>query len=136
MTQGLLTRWPADELTNIAQADGLHIAPFRNHGVTYRTPTWIWSVTVDGELYVRAYNGNKSRWHRTAMRQRAGRIMAASMIFDVRFEPVDGPINDRIDNAYRAKYGGSPYLQSMIGEVARPTTVRITPRNRNDLRQA
>ena len=34
------------------------------------------------------------------------------------FEPVEGPINDRIDDAYRAKYRGSPYLAPMIG--ARP----------------
>jgi hypothetical protein len=32
------------------------------------TPTWIWSVVVDGALYVRA-----SRWHRAAVRQKAGR---------------------------------------------------------------
>jgi len=136
MTQGLLTRWPADELNKIAQADGLHIAPLRDDGVTYRAPTWIWSVALDGELYLRAYNGKRSRWHQAAMRRRAGRIMAAGMICDVRFEPVEGPINDRIDDAYRAKYGASPYLQAMIGGVARPATVRITPRNRNYWREA
>ena len=58
----MLTRWPADDLRKIAQADGLNITPFRKDGVTYRTPTWIWSVAVNGELYVRAYNGKKSRW--------------------------------------------------------------------------
>jgi len=29
---------------------------------------------------------------------------------EVVFKSVDGRINDRIDDAYRAKYGGSPYL--------------------------
>jgi hypothetical protein len=29
---------------------------------------------------------------------------------DVRFDPVNGPINDQIDEAYRVKYKGSPYL--------------------------
>jgi hypothetical protein len=131
MPQGFLTRWPADELGKIAHADGLHVAPFGDDGVTFRTPTWIRSVAVDGELYVRAYNGKKSRWYLAAMRRRAGRIMAVGMICDVRFEPVEAPINDRIDDAYRAKYGASPYLQAMIGGVARRATVRITPRNRN-----
>jgi hypothetical protein len=50
----MLTRWPADEIREIAEADGLRIAPFREDGVSYRTPTWIWSVAVNGELYVRA----------------------------------------------------------------------------------
>jgi hypothetical protein len=26
----------------------LHILPLREHGVTYGTPTWIWSIVVDG----------------------------------------------------------------------------------------
>jgi hypothetical protein len=125
-----LMRWPADDLRKIADAEGLHITPFGEDGVTYGTPRWIWSVAVDGELYVRAYNGKKSRWYQDGMRQRAGRIMAAGMISDVRFEPVDGPVNDRIDEAYRAKYGGSSYLNAMIRERARAVTVRITPRNR------
>jgi acetyl esterase/lipase len=36
--------WPKDELQKIAEADDLHMAPFREDGVTYGTPTWIWSV--------------------------------------------------------------------------------------------
>jgi uncharacterized protein DUF2255 len=50
------------------------------------------------------------------------------MTKDVTFEPVDGPINDRIDEAYRAKYRGSPYLRSMIGTRARSATVKVIPR--------
>jgi Uncharacterized protein conserved in bacteria (DUF2255) len=40
-----------EELRKIAEADDLHIAPFRDDGVTYGTPTWIWSVAVDDALY-------------------------------------------------------------------------------------
>ena len=126
----MLTRWPANDLRKIAEADGLHITPFREDGVTYRTPTWIWSVAVNGALYVRAYNGKKSRWYQAAMRQRAGRIITDGMICDVHFEPANGPDINRIDDAYRAKYAGSSYLNAMIGERARAATVRITPRNK------
>ena len=103
-------------------------APFREDGMTYGTPTWIWSVAVDGALYVRAYNGQDSRWYKAAVRQKAGRITAAGMTKEVTFEPVDGPINDRIDDAYRAKYAGSPYLAPMIGGQARSATVKVSPR--------
>lgn len=119
--------WPKDELRMIAEADDLHISPFREDGVTYGTPTWIWAVAVDDDLYVRAYNGRNSRWYQAAMRQRAGRIVAAGLTKEVTFEPVDGPIDDRIDNAYRAKYHGSPYLSPMIGTRARSATVKIVP---------
>ena len=43
------------------------------------------------------------------------------------FEAVDGEINGRIDDAYRAKYKANPYLEPMIGERARAATVRIIP---------
>jgi hypothetical protein len=106
----------------------LHISPFREDGVTYGTPTWIWSVVVDDALYVRAYNGQKSRWYQAAMQWKAGRITVAGIAKEVRFERVNGPINDRIDDAYRAKYKGSPYLDPMIGARARSATVKIDPR--------
>src|SRR3954452_3357095 len=126
--KGPMASWPEDELRRIAEGDNLHVAPFREDGVTYGTPTWIWSVAVDGGLYVRAYNGQKSRWYQAALRQKAGRITAAGMTREVAFEPVEGAINDRIDDAYRAKYAGNSYLGSMISARARAATVRVTPR--------
>ena len=48
-----MSEWAPDELRGIAEADDLHISPFREDGVTYGTPTWIWSVLVGGALYVR-----------------------------------------------------------------------------------
>ena len=123
--------WSKDELSKIAEADDMHISPFREDGVTYGTPTWIWSVVVDGDLYVRGYNGHNSRWYQAAVRQKAGRFTAAGITKEVTFEPVDGPINDRIDDAYRAKYHASPYLKPMIGPRARSATVKVTPRGTN-----
>ena len=121
--------WSKDELHRIAEVDDLHVAPFREDSVTFGTPTWIWSVVVDGELYVRGYNGQKSRWYQAAIRQKAGRITAAGMAKEVAFEPVDGALNDRIDEAYRRKYATSRYLAPMIGERARAATVKITPKD-------
>ena len=119
--------WSKDELRRIAKTDDLHISPFREDGLTYGTPTWISSVVVEDALYVRAYNGKASRWYKAAMQQKAGRISAAGITKDVTFEAVENSINDRIDEAYRAKYKTSPYLTPMIGEGARLATVRIVP---------
>jgi hypothetical protein len=122
-----MTTWSNDELRKIADADDLHVSPFREDG-TYGTPTWIWSVAVDDALYVRPYNGKDSRWYQAAMRQKAGRITAAGMTKEVTFEPADGPVNGRIDDAYRAKYRGSPYLGPMIGARTRSATLKVMPR--------
>jgi len=127
-----MARWSKAKLRKIAEADDLHVSPFREDGVTYGTPTWIWSVAVDDALYVRAYNGVKSRWYQAAVRQMAGRIIAAGMTQEVTFERVDGSINAPIDDAYRAKYRGSPYLRAMIGARARSATVKVMPRSTDD----
>ncbi len=107
--------WSSDELRKIAETDDLHVSPFREDGVTYGTPTWIWSVAVDGALYVQAL-------------PRAGRITAAGMTREVTFEAVDGPVNDLVDDAYRAKYEGSPCLEPMIGARARSATAKAISR--------
>jgi len=117
-----------DELKTIDEADDLHISPFREDGKTYGTPTWIWAVVMDGDLYVGAYNGVNSRWYQSAMQQKAGRIHAASMIYEVVFLPVEEDINNVIDEAYKKKYSRSPYLSPMISSRARAATVRIMPK--------
>jgi hypothetical protein len=119
--------WAPDELRRISEADDLHISPFRDDDVTYGTPTWIWSVSVDDGLYVRAYNGRRSRWYQAALKQKAGRITAAGLTRECVFEPADNPLNDRIDEAYRA----SSYLGPMIGAQARGATVKIIPGERS-----
>ncbi|MFT3797736.1 DUF2255 family protein [Microbacterium sp.] len=71
-----MTTWPAEVIEKIAATDDLHIAPYHPDGKTTGTLTWIWSV-VDRRLFVRAWNGTRSRWYRSAIAQRAGRITAA-----------------------------------------------------------
>ena len=123
-----MATWAKDELRKIAEADDLHISPFRDDGQTYGTPTWIWSVAVGDALFVRAYNGIESRWYQAALKHKAGRIIAAGMTKEVSFEPVTGAIDSRIDEAYRAKYRESPYLNPMIGSGASAATVKVMPR--------
>lgn len=120
--------WEQQQLDRIVQADDLHIAPFRDDGKTPGTPTWIWCVQVDGELYVRAYNGTASRWHQAALKQRAGLIKAAGATFEVSFEPAADSMAAAIDAAYERKSRGSPYLRPMISNRARAATVRIVLR--------
>jgi hypothetical protein len=119
--------WSKAELQKIAKADDFHISPFRADGKTYGTPTWIWSVVVGDALYVRAYNGVKSRWYQAALKQKAGRITAAGLTKEVAFESV-ADNKELVDEAYRIKYGESPYLKPMIGGRASAATVKITPR--------
>jgi hypothetical protein len=123
-----VSSWNSDALAAIAAADDLYISPLRDDGTTYGTPTWIWSVVVDADLYVRAYNGTSSRWYQSAMSQQAGRIRVAGGEYEVIFEPADPTVNDAVDAAYEKKYSGSRYLPPMVATKSRAATVRITPR--------
>ena len=51
-----MSRWKDEELRRIAETDGLHVSPFWEDGTAYGTRTWIWSVSVDGDLSARAYD--------------------------------------------------------------------------------
>ena len=123
-----MVTWSPEELRKIAKPDELLVSPLREDGVTYRAGVPIWSVAVDNALYVRGYVGQKTRWYQDALRQKAGRISAAGITKEVAFEPVEGPINDRIDDAYRAKYRSSPYLDPMVGRTD-SATLKVTPRD-------
>jgi hypothetical protein len=95
--------WSKDELRKIAEADDLHISPFREDGVTYGTPTWIWSVAVDEALYVRAYTDRTSA--QAAVREGPA----------ITKEPPSSG-RGRSTNASMTPTGhyyGSPYLSSM-----------------------
>ncbi len=109
----------------ISERNDFHIAPYREDGETFGTLTWIWVVEVEGSLYVRAYNGVNSRWYKSALSQKSGKIKSNGTEFKVRFQPVSGEINDKIDEAYRVKYSSSSYLQSMISDRAKAATVKV-----------
>lgn len=122
-----MNAWDSATLTAIAAKDDLHIAPLRDDGLTIGTPTWIWPVVVDGRLFVRAWNGTRSRWYRAAMTQGAGRITAAGATHDVEFLRAPHELATEIDAAYRSKYIGSPYLPPMVSAGPRAATAEIRP---------
>ena len=120
--------WSKAELRTVADSEGLDVSPLLEDGETYRAPTTIWSVAVGDALYVRAGNGRSALWYKAAIRRKAGRIAAAGVTKAVSFEPIGGPINDRVDAAYREKYKSSPYVDDMLGSAVRAATLRVMPR--------
>jgi hypothetical protein len=67
-----MNSWNEDDLRAIAESHDLYISPFREDGTTYGTPTLVWPLVVDGEVNVRAANGQQSSWYRAAVSQKAG----------------------------------------------------------------
>lgn len=119
--------WTNKQLSDFSSADDFYVAPFREDGKTYGTPTFIWSVVADDRLFVRAYNGSGSSWYQAALTQKAGRIVLTGRSFKVAFAPAEDAIFDLIDQEYKEKYASSRYLKPMISESARSSTLEVTP---------
>ncbi|USS86077.1 DUF2255 family protein [Fructilactobacillus cliffordii] len=124
-------KWTVAQLKEFSEADDMKVSPFYSDGKTYGTPTWIWSVVTNDNLYVRAYNGQNSSWYQAAMQQGAGKIHLAGQNYEVKFEGVSNtPELDRaISAAYQTKYANSPYLPPMLKEGPVGATVKIIPNN-------
>lgn len=124
-----MSLFPSADIEAIAASDDLHVSPFREDGTTYGTPTWIWSVVVDGRVFIRAWNGPRGRWYRAAVSQGAGRITAAGRTYEVSFAPAPAELADAIDAAYEVKYAGSPYLPPMLAAGPRSACCEVTVRD-------
>ncbi|MFJ9712543.1 DUF2255 family protein [Streptomyces sp. NPDC101234] len=122
-----MTTWTNDELTRIERADELRISPLRSNG-TPREPLPIWVVRDGDDLYVRSFRGSAGSWYRAARSSLEGHIRSGGVAKDVTFVGVtDADANDRIDAAYRAKYGryDASYVDPLV--AARDTTLKLVP---------
>ena len=123
-----MTEWSADQLAKIEENADLFVSPFREDGTTSGTPTQTWALVVDGKVYVRAANGQESRWYQAAITQKAGRVRVRGTFIDVAFEDAGTDDEAAIDAAYNAKYPGSSAVPVMTGPGPKAASVRISPR--------
>ena len=84
----------------------------------------VWAVVVDGEAYLRSYRGERGAWYRRALRE--GRVEIEGIEARVEREP-DPELNERISEAFRAKYGErSPgSTDAMVTPEVTATTLRL-----------
>jgi hypothetical protein len=82
---------------------------------------------VDGKVYVRAANGQESRWYQAAITQRAGRVRIGDTFYDVTLEAGGDENEAAIDIACETKYPGSSAVPIMQGAGPKSAAVRITP---------
>jgi hypothetical protein len=124
---------------HIDRTDTVTIITTRASGDEVATP--IWAVVADGVPYVRSAYGEKATWNRRA---RSGRPVAFTLadgrnaerdawaaLGDPRLAvtvvhiPIDAPEQDAVDAAFRAKYGHTPHIGSVVSDDARALTLRV-----------
>lgn len=119
--------WTADQLEKIEANADLYVSPFREDGTTYGTLTQTWALVVDGKVYVRAANGQDSKWFKAAITQKAGRVRVSDTFYEVAFEAAGNDDEAAIDAAYEAKYPGSSAVPVMQASGPKSASVRISP---------
>ena len=125
-----MSGWTEQQLAEIEQTDELQVAPKRGDG-SLAGPRTVWAVRVGDEVYMRSVKGAAGGWYRTTRASHAGHLTGGAVDTDVDFADVDAKasIGDRIDAAYRAKYGRYPGpVASIIADKARATTLKLSPR--------
>jgi hypothetical protein len=125
-----MTAWTNEELDRIDAVEELEVASLRADG-TLRRPVTIWVVREGDGLYVRSWRGRSGAWYRGVRERYQGHIRAGGVDKDVAFVAVDDDeLGERIDAAYRSKYGryGSSYVKPMTSGETRTTTLRLEPR--------
>lgn len=91
-----------------------------------RTGVEIGMVAVDGDLYVRAYRGARSRWYQAAREYGHGRIEAGGVMREVVLATYGLALPPGIEAAFCDKYG--PVADVLLASPeARAATIRIDP---------
>jgi hypothetical protein len=117
----------ASEFRHVADVGEVSIGFQRPDGSTGSTP--VWDVGVGGDVYVRSMNGPRGGWYRRLRDNPDGWVRENGHEHPVRAVPVeDEDILDQVTRAYESKYGGSPYLQPLLGQEAAHATLRLEPR--------
>jgi hypothetical protein len=117
--------WTADELAALAAADLLRLAARRADGSLTPAVT-VGHVRVDGDELVRSLRGAAGLWFRTARASGRGAIEVGGRTIEVAVVEDVGR-EERVDAAYRARYGDDAGVRSMTGSPAREATVRLAP---------
>ncbi|WP_049567432.1 DUF2255 family protein [Nocardiopsis sp. SBT366] len=122
-----MSGWTEEQLDGIGGTGEIRITSRGDDGELRRSRI-IWVVREGDELYVRSVNGSGAAWYRGTRDHLAGHVSADGVEADVAFEDADHSLDDRIDAAYRAKYGaGSAAVDQITGPDARATTMRLVP---------
>jgi hypothetical protein len=99
----------------------------RRDGSLSKRPIWV--VVVDDSPYVRSYRGPSGAWYKRALADGRAVIEVAGQSIEAAAEPEHGEeINERVSDAFRAKYAESSPgpTEAMVSAEVSATTLRLT----------
>lgn len=123
-----MTTWTAEQASRIGSNEMINIAIELADGSRPKQIS-IWSVVVDGRVFVRSYGNVPGGWYDTARSSGRGEISSDGVpAVEVHFVQVtDEATNSAIDAEYRRKYAATPYEDDMATEPVRSNTLEAVP---------
>jgi hypothetical protein len=116
----------------LAEAEEVQMQVTGQDGSVTSRPIWI--VVEDGLPYVRSYLGRQGKWWRRVRRHRRGVLRVGHTRVPFAAKPLtarelEGELNRRVSEAYRAKYGRRwpEYVLTLLSKEADGTTLRLEP---------
>lgn len=95
-------------------------------GRSIRTPVWV--VVVGSDVYVRAVRGVKGKWYRSFTSDAQPAVILEGARVHVRPVAVSERAEiERVTEAYREKYGASPWLGGVLKPHTLDATLRLEP---------
>ena len=120
--------WSEEQVREFAERSEVEVVAPEGGGAE-RAPVTVWAVVADGVPYLRSFRGAQGRWYRRMRRNPDGAVRVGGARLPVHCEPVtDEDVRRAVDDAYRRKYGGSPYVDTMLSADSVRTTLRLEPR--------
>ncbi|MFD9029551.1 DUF2255 family protein [Streptomyces sp. NPDC059567] len=123
-----MTEWTDAELERIGAAEEIDLESERGDG-TLRAPVTMWMVRDGDGIFVRSVKGREGPWFRGAQTRHQGRVRAGGITKDVTFRDADPAVYDRVDAAYREKYGRyTGIVDTVLTPQSRAATLQLVPR--------
>ncbi len=122
-------RFDPETLALLDEVEEVHIETRRNEGSPLHS-TIVWTVVVDGEVFVRSVRGPKGRWYREISANPTGALRVDGRRIAVGAAPAtDGPTTQAVSDAYQSKYGRAwpGPTAAMVRLDALPTTLKLSP---------
>jgi len=116
-----------DLLVLIDGAEEVDVETHRTGGRVRRTIIWI--VVADGHPYVRSIKGADGLWYREMRADDTAVFHVDDRLIPVTASPVtDTAEIARVTDAFRQKYGRSPYLNGVVKPESLSGTLRLAVR--------
>jgi hypothetical protein len=123
----VVRNWTSDELAQIAEAEELQIAPYKDGLIGQFTPIWV--VRFGGEIYVRSYVAAGSAWYRGTKASGKGRVRLGGTEWDIALVESTEQVRAAVSVAYTSKYinYAESFLPPMLEAPAVASTMQLVP---------